>query len=90
MAPYLWHFDPDGLPLRRLDTLTGQQVPAVASGRREELASPGYGGRPMACSIPLVSGCTLSRGLGVFQRHGSGALAVAAPPLSCQPGQRYG
>lgn len=54
MPRYLWHFDPDGWPLERIDTLTGQHVP-VFTGRPEELAQAGDR-RPMACSYPRVAG----------------------------------
>ena len=55
MTRYLWHFDAEGMPLESIDTLTSRHVP-VFCGRREEMVPPGDDGRPLACSIPLVSG----------------------------------
>ncbi len=55
MPRYLWHLDPDGWPLERIDTLAGEHVP-VFTGRVEESLHPQYGGRPMACIFPRVIG----------------------------------
>jgi hypothetical protein len=55
MTRYLWHFDPDGWLLDRIDTLSGEHVP-VFTGGQEGTLHPQDGGRPIACSIPKVSG----------------------------------
>ncbi len=55
MAPFLWHFDAEGWPLERIDTRTGEHVP-VFTGRPEESLHPQDGRRPIACSIPKLSG----------------------------------
>lgn len=55
MPRYLWHLDPDGWPIERIDTLTGEHVP-VFTGRPEEMRLPQDGGRPLACIFPRVSG----------------------------------
>lgn len=55
MTRYLWHFGAAGWPLERIDTLTGEHVPVFTGGPQETLY-PQDGGRPLACSIPKVSG----------------------------------
>ena len=55
MTRYLWHFDANGWPLERIDTLTGENV-LVLTGGPEETLHPEEGGWPLACSIPKVSG----------------------------------
>jgi hypothetical protein len=55
MTRFLWHFDANGWPLERIDTETGEHVP-VFTGCPEESIHPQDGGRPIACSIPKVSG----------------------------------
>jgi hypothetical protein len=62
MPRYLWHFDPDGWPVERIDTLTVEHVPVFTGGPQETLY-PQEGGRPMACSFPKVSGVVLGLGL---------------------------
>ena len=52
---YLWHLDPDGWPLERIDTSTGEHVP-VFTGAPDESLHPQDGGRPIACSYPRVAG----------------------------------
>lgn len=52
---YLWHLDPDGWPLERIDTLTGEHRP-VFCGRPDESLDPQDGGRPIACCYPRVEG----------------------------------
>lgn len=54
MPSYLWHLDPDGYPLERVDTHSGEHAP-VFTGGPEELDQAG-GGRPMACCYPRVAG----------------------------------
>ncbi len=58
---YLWHLDPDGWPLERIDTLTGEHVPVFTGGPQESLHTQD-GGRPMACSFPKVSGVVWALG----------------------------
>jgi hypothetical protein len=55
MTRYLWHFDAEGWPLERIDTLTGEHVPVIAGVRDESLNTKGRE-TPMACSLPQVSG----------------------------------
>lgn len=55
MPGYFWRFDAHGWPLERIATLTGEHVP-VFTGGLLELADPGDGGRPLACSFSKVSG----------------------------------
>ncbi|WP_094585110.1 hypothetical protein [Synechococcus sp. BO 8801] len=55
MPRYLWHLDADGWPLERINTLTGEHVPVFTGGPEESLHLQ-VGGRPMACSVPKVSG----------------------------------
>ena len=55
MNRYLWHFDLDGWPLERIDTLSGEHVP-VFTGSSDESFHRQDGGNPIACSIPKVSG----------------------------------
>jgi hypothetical protein len=55
MTRYLWHFDSDGWPLERIDTLTGVHVPVFTGGPEESL-HPEEDRRPLGCSIPKVSG----------------------------------
>ena len=52
---YLWHIDAEGWPLKRIDTLTGEHVPIFIGGPEKSLHRKD-GGRPLACSIPKVSG----------------------------------
>lgn len=47
MNRFLWHLDPDGWPLERIDTLTGQHVPVVTGGPNEPA---------QACCYPRVAG----------------------------------
>lgn len=61
MPRYLWHFDADGWPLDRFDTMSVHHVP-VFTGRPEESLHPEEGGRPIGCSIPKVSGVVWSLG----------------------------
>ena len=58
MVRHIWHFGLDGWPLERIDTLTGEHVP-VFTGEPEVSLPPEYGGRPLACSMPKVSGVLL-------------------------------
>jgi hypothetical protein len=55
MARYLWHLVPGGWPLERIDTTTGEHVPVFTGGPEESLY-PQDDERPIACSIPKVSG----------------------------------
>ena len=55
MPRYLWHLDAGGWPLERINRETGHQVP-VFTGRPDEWGARQDGGRPIACSIPKVSG----------------------------------
>lgn len=55
MSRYLWHFTPDGWPLERIDTLTGEHVPVFTGGLDESLDSQD-GGRSLACCYPRVAG----------------------------------
>jgi hypothetical protein len=55
MPRYLWHLDAEGWPLERIDTLTGEHVPAFTGGPEESLHSED-GGRPIACCYPRVAG----------------------------------
>lgn len=57
MTRCLWLLDPEGFPLERIDTLTGEHVPVLTG----EMVPPGDNGRPVACSIPKVSGAVLGR-----------------------------
>ncbi|MEA5391158.1 hypothetical protein VB738_07770 [Cyanobium gracile UHCC 0139] len=60
MSRFLWHLDPDGWPLERIDTHTGEHVP-VLNGP-EELAQ--------ACCYPRVAGVVCR--LGGDGHHGEG------------------
>ena len=55
MTHFLWYFDADGCPLERIDTETGEHLPVITGGHQESL-HPKDRGRPLACSIPKVSG----------------------------------
>jgi hypothetical protein len=55
MTRYLWHLDPDGWPLERIDTLTGEHVP-VLTGDPDEQEHQQGAGRPIACFFPRVAG----------------------------------
>lgn len=39
MVRFLWHLDPNGWPLERIDTLSGEHVPVFSEGP-EELLHP--------------------------------------------------
>jgi hypothetical protein len=54
-SSFLWHLDPDGWPLERIDTLTGEHVP-VFMDRPDEMLLPQDGGRPVSCTYPRVEG----------------------------------
>lgn len=49
----LWHLDPEGWPLKRIDTETGEHVP-VFTGQPDEMPLLQSGGRQIACSFPKV------------------------------------
>ena len=59
---YLWHLDPEGWPLERIDTQTGEHRP-VFTGAPDESLDHQDGGRPIACIYPRTEGvpfCMLS------------------------------
>ncbi len=55
MPRILWHFNAEGLPLERIDSLTSEHIP-VFTGGPEELLHPEQGVRSIACFIPEVAG----------------------------------
>lgn len=55
MPRFLWHFDADGCPLECIVRQTGQHVPVFICGP-DEWSGHQDGERPIACSIPKVSG----------------------------------
>ncbi len=83
MARIPWQFEAYGWPLERIDTLTSDHVP-VFMDEPEESPSPEEGGRPFACSIPMVSGVEwVWRGcVGYVERRAEPASVVEQP---CAP-----
>lgn len=77
MTRYLWHFDADGWPLERIDTLTDKHI-TFFTGGSEESIQPQDGGRPMAYSIPKVSGAEWVFGGGGHQWELGGMREGAA------------
>ncbi|MEA5443353.1 hypothetical protein [Cyanobium gracile] len=57
---YLWHLDPDGWPLERIDTITGEHVPVILGGAEGQDHHLG-GSRPIACCYSRVVGVVSAR-----------------------------
>jgi hypothetical protein len=55
MTRYLWHFDPDGWPLERIDTNMGEHVPVVIAPPDESDHSKDRD-HPIACRYPKAFG----------------------------------
>ncbi len=55
MPRYHWHFDAGGLPIERIDTLTGEHVPVFTGQPGQHQGSE----RPLACCFPQVKCMTI-------------------------------